>query len=248
MTVGQLAEYFTTRCQGYRRLFDPRVRCMRALDSHGQFKDITDFNPAHQTAEYTEGNPWQYTWLVPHDIHGLVQTLGGRKAFEERLDSLFTASSELNAEANPDITGLIGQYAHGNEPSHHIAYIYSMIGSPKKTARLVRRIMNELYTDQPAGLCGNEDVGQMSAWYILSALGFYQVEPCGGRYIIGSPIVKEATVHLGGGKTLNIRTHGNSDKAIYVSKVVFNGKPVSDFTLRHTDLTQGGTLDIYMKR
>lgn len=248
MTVGQLAEYFTTRCQGYRRLFDPRVRCMRALDSHGQFKDITDFNPAHQTSEYTEGNPWQYTWLVPHDIPGLVQTLGGRKAFEERLDSLFTASSELNAEANPDITGLIGQYAHGNEPSHHIAYIYSMIGSPKKTARLVRRIMNELYTDQPAGLCGNEDVGQMSAWYILSALGFYQVEPCGGRYIIGSPIVKEATVHLDGGKALVIRTHGNSNKAIYVSKVVFNGKPVSDFTLRHTDLTQGGTLDIYMKR
>ena len=248
MTVAQLADYFSTRCQGYRRLFDPRVRCMRSLDSQGQFKGIDGFNPAYQTGEYTEGNPWQYTWLVPHDIQGLVATLGGRKAFEARLDSLFTAPSELNAEANPDITGLVGQYAHGNEPSHHIAYIYSMIGSPKKTARLVRQIMRELYTDQPAGLCGNEDVGQMSAWYLLSALGFYQVEPCGGRYIVGSPIVKEATVHLAGDKTLTIRTHGNSDKAIYVSKVVLNGQTINDFTLRHTDLVQGGTLDVYMRK
>ena len=248
MTVAQLADYFSTRCQGYRRLFDPRVRCMRSLDSQGHFKGIDGFNPAYQTGEYTEGNPWQYTWLVPHDIQGLMATLGGRKAFEARLDSLFTAPSELNAEANPDITGLVGQYAHGNEPSHHIAYIYSMIGSPKKTARLVRQIMRELYTDQPAGLCGNEDVGQMSAWYLLSALGFYQVEPCGGRYIVGSPIVREATVHLAGDKTLTIRTHGNSDKAIYVSKVVLNGQTINDFTLRHTDLVQGGTLDVYMRK
>ena len=248
MTVAQLADYFSTRCQGYKRLFDPRVRCMRSLDRQGHFKDVKDFNPAYQTNEYTEGNPWQYTWLVPHDISGLVETLGGRKAFEARLDSLFTAPSELNAEANPDITGLIGQYAHGNEPSHHIAYIYSMIGSPKKTARLVRQIMSELYTDQPAGLCGNEDVGQMSAWYLLSALGFYQVEPCGGRYIVGSPIVKEATIRLGGGKTLTIRTHGNSDKAIYVGKVLLNGQPIDDFTLRHSDLVQGGMLDVYMRK
>lgn len=248
MTVNQLAHYFSLRSQCYKRLFDPRVRCMRSLDSNGQFKGIDGFNPAFQTGEYTEGNPWQYTWLVPHDIQGLVETFGGRKAFEARLDSLFTAPSELNEEANPDITGLIGQYAHGNEPSHHIAYIYSMIGTPKKTARLVRRIMNELYTDQPAGLCGNEDVGQMSAWYLLSALGFYQVEPCGGRYIVGSPLVESAVLHLADGKTLTIRTHGNSAKAIYVSKIVLNGKVIDDYTLRHADLVQGGTLDIYMRK
>ena len=191
-----------------------------------------------------------------------MQMLGGRDIAVKRLDSLFTADSQLNAEAQPDISGLIGQYAHGNEPSHHIAYLYALMGQPRKTAKLVHQIQRELYTDQPAGLCGNEDVGQMSAWYILSALGFYQVEPCGGRYVLGSPLVKEASIHVGGGKTFTIRTHDLSEKAFYIKKVLLNGRPLSvgsqfqklpkgytaPFILCHEDLVRGGTLDIYMTK
>ena len=246
MSVDELAEYFERRSKNYKRLWDPRVRCLRALDSQGNFRGIEGFNPAYQTTDYTEGNPWQYIWLVPQDMEGLVQTLGGKKAFFGRLDSLFTAPSDLNAEANPDITGLIGQYAHGNEPSHHIAYIYSLLGQPKKTAKLVRKIMRELYTDQPAGLCGNEDVGQMSAWYILSALGFYQLEPCGGRYVMGSPLVEEATLRVGSGKKFHIKVHGNSDKRIYVKKVIVNGKRIEDGILKHEDIVKGGEMEMWM--
>lgn len=241
-------EYLEHRAHGYNNLYDARVGFLRSKNSKGEFNPIDNFNPAHQTSDYTEGNPWQYLWLVPHDVPGLVNMLGGREQALKRLDALFSASSELNAEANPDITGLIGQYAHGNEPSHHIAYLYALMGQPKKTAAIVRRIMRELYTDQPAGLCGNEDVGQMSAWYILSAMGFYQVEPCGGRYVIGSPLVKDADVSVGNGRTLSIRTHNNSDKNIYVKKVTFNGKPITDGILRHEDIVKGGTLDFYMTR
>ena len=174
---------------------------------------------------------------------------------------LFIADSQLNEEAQPDISGLIGQYAHGNEPSHHIAYLYALMGQPRKTAKIVHQIQRELYTDQPAGLCGNEDVGQMSAWYILSALGFYQVEPCGGRYVLGSPLVKEATIHVGNGKAFTIRTHGLSEKAFYIKKAVLNGKPLQRqaldkpkrgeegaLILNHADLVKGGVLDIYMTK
>lgn len=241
-------EYLERRARGYINLYDERVGFLRSKNSEGQFNPIEGFNPAYQTKDYTEGNPWQYLWLVPHDVPGLISLLGGKDTFVRRLDDLFNASSELNAEANPDISGLIGQYAHGNEPSHHIAYLYAMAGQPKQTARIVRRILRELYTDQPAGLCGNEDVGQMSAWYILSALGFYQVEPCGGRYIIGSPLVKEAVLQVADGKTFTIRTHGGSDKAIYVKKAVLNGKPITDGVLHHEDIVRGGTLDFYMGR
>ena len=241
-------EYLERRARGYINLYDERVGFLRSKNSEGQFNPIEGFNPAYQTKDYTEGNPWQYLWLVPHDVPGLISLLGGKDTFVRRLDDLFNAPSELNAEANPDISGLIGQYAHGNEPSHHIAYLYAMAGQPKQTARIVRRILRELYTDQPAGLCGNEDVGQMSAWYILSALGFYQVEPCGGRYIIGSPLVKEAVLQVADGKTFTIRTHGGSDKAIYVKKAVLNGKPITDGVLHHEDIVRGGTLDFYMGR
>lgn len=241
------ADYFHRRASGYTSLYDQRVRFLRAHNSAGEFPSTDGFNPAFQTRDYTEGNPWQYLWLVPHDVDGLCQMLGGRKQTLARLDSLFTADSNLNAEANPDITGLIGQYAHGNEPSHHIAYLYTLLGQPDKTARLVRKIMTELYTDQPAGLCGNEDVGQMSAWYILSALGFYQVQPCGGNYVIGSPLVKEAKVNVGNGRTLLIRTHNNSSKHFRVRSVKFNGRDIKDFTLHHSDIMQGGTIDYYMK-
>lgn len=243
--------YFYNRSMGYKRLFDPELLCMRALDTKGNFRPREGFNPCHQTSDYTEGNPWQYTWLVPHDVQGLVQCFPSEQAFIERLDSLFLASSELNADANPDITGLIGQYAHGNEPSHHVLYLYNYVGQPWKAARRIRQVMDELYTDQPAGLCGNEDVGQMSAWYIMSALGLYQVEPCGGIYQIGSPIVREARMKVSGGEFI-IRTHGlrrgsvPARGAIYVHHVELNGKAYPLSYLRHEDIVKGGTLDVYM--
>ena len=264
--IQKTVEYLDERAHSYPKLYDPRVGFLRSRNSKGEFNGIDDFNPAYQTGDYTEGNPWQYLWLVPHDVDGLMQMLGGRETAVKRLDDLFNADSQLNDEANPDITGLIGQYAHGNEPSHHVAYMFALMGQPRKTAKIVHQIQRELYTDQPAGLCGNEDVGQMSAWYILSALGFYQVEPCGGRYVLGSPLVKEATLHVGGGKTFTIRTHDLSEKAFYIKRVLLNGQPLpactafkacteklpkgytAPFILRHEDIMQGGTLDIYMSK
>ena len=238
--------YFFNRSMGYKKMFDPEKQCMRALSKAGKFRDEPDFNPGHQTRDYTEGNPWQYTWLVPHDVHGLVACFPSEKAFINRLDSLFLADGDLGENANPDITGLIGQYAHGNEPSHHIIYLYNYVGQPWKTQQRVRQVMSELYTDQPAGLCGNEDVGQMSAWYILSAMGLYQVEPCGGKYQLGSPIVEEAVIPVKDNKTFTVRTHGNSDKAIYVKDVRLNGKPYPYSYIYYTDIMAGGTLDFYM--
>ena len=250
--IQQAIDYLDRRSHGYTQLYDSRVGFLRSKNSQGEFNPIDGFNPAHQTSDYTEGNPWQYLWLVPHDVEGLMKMLGGREVAVKRLDDLFKADSKLNDDANPDITGLIGQYAHGNEPSHHTVYLYALMGEPRKTAKIVKQIQRELYTDQPAGLCGNEDVGQMSAWYILSALGFYQVEPCGGRYVLGSPLVQEATLHVGDGKTFTIRTHGLSDKAIYIKRALLNGQPLGSkdapLILRHEDIVRGGTLDIYMSK
>lgn len=235
--------HFAGIAQNYKKLYDPRVRCMRALSNRGEFRSLEGFNPGHQTGDYTEGNPWQYTWLVPHDVNGLVELMGGRQSFSARLDSLFLADSDLGEHANPDITGLIGQYAHGNEPSHHVLYLYNYVGEPRKTQRLVRKVLDELYTDQPAGLCGNEDVGQMSAWYILSALGLYQVEPCGGIYQLGSPIVKEAVMKVRDGKTFTIRTQG---RGVYVKKVKLNGLEYKKTSIDYRDIVAGGTLEFFM--
>lgn len=238
--------YFQNRSMGYKRMFDKEKLCMRALSTEGKFRDEPDFNPCHQTRDYTEGNPWQYTWLVPHDVKGLIACFPSQQAFINRLDALFEADGDLGENANPDITGLIGQYAHGNEPSHHILYLYNYAGQAWKTQQRVRQVMRELYTDQPAGLCGNEDVGQMSAWYILSALGLYQVEPCGGRYQLGSPIVEEAVLNVGEGKIFTIRTHGNSNEAVYVKEVRLNGKKYTKSYIDYRDIIAGGTLDFYM--
>lgn len=248
--VGETSDsaYFYRRSQGYRRMFDPQRQCMRALSTDGRFRDEPNFNPCYQTRDYTEGNPWQYTWLVPHDVMGLVSCFPSREAFIARLDSLFLADGDLGKDANPDITGLIGQYAHGNEPSHHVLYLYNYVGQPWKTQQRVRQVMSELYSDAPAGLCGNEDVGQMSAWYILSALGLYQVEPCGGRYQLGSPLVEEAVLQVGDGKTFTVRTHGGSPEAIYVREVRLNGKRLSRWWVDYKEIIAGGVLDFYMRK
>ena len=248
--VGETSDsaYFYRRSQGYRRMFDPQRQCMRALSTDGRFRDEPNFNPCYQTRDYTEGNPWQYTWLVPHDVMGLVSCFPSREAFIARLDSLFLADGDLGKDANPDITGLIGQYAHGNEPSHHVLYLYNYVGQPWKTQQRVRQVMSELYSDAPAGLCGNEDVGQMSAWYILAAPGLYQVEPCGGRYQLGSPLVEEAVLQVGDGKTFTVRTHGGSPEAIYVREVRLNGKRLSRWWVDYKEIIAGGVLDFYMRK
>ena len=235
-----------TGAQGYRRLFDPARRYMLPRLKDGTFKPMPDFTPSHQTPEYTEGTPWQYAWLVPHDVPGLISLYPSARAFTDRLDSLFLVTEALNADANPDISGLIGQYAHGNEPGHHIPYLYNYVGQPWKTARTVHQIMTTLYTDRPDGLCGNEDVGQMSAWYILSALGLYQVEPAADRLQLGSPSVTRAELQVGGGKTFTITAKNLSPKNIYVQQVKLNGRPWHESYILYRDIAAGGTLEFTM--
>lgn len=240
------ADYFRKRSQGYRKIYDSRSGFFRGKSSEGLFRPDSAFNPCHQTKDYTEGTPWQYLWLVPHDVPGLIHLMGGKRRFERRLDSLFVVSSDLGTDHNPDISGLIGQYAHGNEPSHHVAYLYNYVGRPEKTGKRVREVMQTFYTDMPDGICGNEDVGQMSAWYVLSAIGFYPVEPCGGIYQIGSPTVRRAEVNVGAGRSLRIITYNNSERSCYIRQIKLNGKKYPYTYLRHEDLVKGGLLEFYM--
>lgn len=241
------AKYFGERAKSYRHYFDKQTGFMRGLSSDGKFR--TPFNPfstVHRQDDYTEGNAWQYTWLVPHDVHGLVKLFGSETNFTTKLDSLFIVNGTLGDNASPDISGLIGQYAHGNEPSHHVLYMYNYVGQPWKAARLIRQTMSEMYKDELDGLSGNEDVGQMSAWYILSAMGLYQVEPAGGKYIIGSPIVDKATMNVGDGKTFTILCPDNSKENIYVQSAKLNGKPYTKSYIMYDDIMRGGTLELQM--
>lgn len=240
-------EYFLNRSKAYKHYFDKSTGFMRGLSSDGKFREsFNPFESVHRDNDYTEGNAWQYTWLVPHDIKGLVDLFGSKEAFVTKLDSLFIAEGSLGEHASPDISGLIGQYAHGNEPSHHVIYMYPYVGQPWKTADKAREVMSVLYNDQPAGLSGNEDVGQMSAWYVLSALGFYQVEPAGGKYIFGSPIVNDAVVKVKDGKTLRITAQNNSAENKYIQSITLNGKPYDKYYIDFKDIEKGGTLDFVM--
>ncbi|MDU1904385.1 MAG: GH92 family glycosyl hydrolase [Dysgonomonas sp.] len=240
-------EYFLKRGQTYARYFDKETGFVRGVTSKGDFR--VPFNPFHSTHredDYTEGNAWQYTWLVPHDVNGLIDLFGSEEAFVSKLDSLFIVEGDLGAEASPDISGLIGQYAHGNEPSHHVLYLYPFVGQQWKTAEKVRQVCTTLYFDKPAGLSGNEDVGQMSAWYIMSALGFYPMAPAGGDYIFGSPLMNEAVVNVGNGKTLTITAHNNSKDNKYIQSVKLNGQPYTKSYINHKDVVAGGTLEFEM--
>ena len=242
-------KYFDRRAQGYRKYFDPATGFMRGVDSSGKFSFPGAFNPFHsapKNRDYTEGNAWQYTWLVPHDVHGLVSLFGSEQRFVEKLDSLFIVEGDLGEEAPPDITGLIGQYAHGNEPSHHVLYMYNYVGQPWKGAKLIRNVLKELYRNAPDGLSGNEDVGQMSAWYILSAMGLYQVEPAGGKYVFGSPLFPEVTMKVGGGRTFTLRAVDVSDENIYIQSARLNGKPYTRSYIMYDDIVRGGTLEFVM--
>ena len=239
--------YFLNRSRSYAKYFDKQTGFMRALSSDGKFR--TPFDPieaAHRVNDYTEGNAWQYTWLVPHDVHGLVNLFGSEKKFVTKLDSLFVVEGDLGENASPDISGLVGQYAHGNEPSHHVIYMYNYVGQPWKAAPLLRKMMNEMYFNEPDGLCGNEDVGQMSAWYILSTVGLYQVDPSGGRYIIGSPLFNRADLNVGNGKTFSVVARNNSDRNIYVQKAYLNGREYKKSYIDYADIKAGGKLELVM--
>lgn len=239
--------YFSGRAKNYSKYFDKRIGFMRGYSSTGEWR--TPFNPikaAHRVDDYTEGNAWQYTWLVPHDVHGLVSLFGSEKAFTTKLDSLFVVEGDMGAEASPDISGLTGQYAHGNEPSHHTIYLYNYVGQPWKAAKLLRKQMTEQYRNDPDGLCGNEDVGQMSAWYIISTLGLYQVDPSGGRFVIGTPLYGSAKINVGGGKTFTVVANNNSDKNIYVQKAKLNGRTLTKSYIEYSDIMNGGKLELTM--
>lgn len=240
-------EYFSRRAMNYRNYFDMETHFMRGRLSDTSWRTpFSPFESVHREDDFSEGNSWQYTWLVPHDVEGLVRLQGSEEDFILKLDSLFTIEGDMGEHASNDITGLIGQYAHGNEPSHHITYLYPFVGQPWKTAEKVRYILDHHYTDKHDGIIGNEDVGQMSAWYILSALGFYQVNPSNGMYVFGSPVMDKATIQLGNGKTMNITYRNNSKTNIYIQRISLNGKDYTKSYIHYKDLMAGGNMVIEM--
>ena len=237
------ADYFAQRAEYYKNLFDPTTRFMRPRNADGTWK--SPFNPSDvghaesSGGDYTEGNAWQYTWHVQHDVDGLIELFGGEQPFLDKLDSVFTTKL---VTAQADVTGLIGQYAHGNEPSHHVAYLYTLAGRPERTQELIRQIFDTQYRNKPDGLCGNDDCGQMSAWYMFSAMGFYPVDPVSGEYVFGAPQLPKFTLHLPGNKTFTIIAEGLSESNKYISNITLNGKPHNRKSISHDEILKGGTL------
>ncbi|TFH38922.1 MAG: glycoside hydrolase family 92 protein [Bacteroidia bacterium] len=235
---------YSQRADYYKNLFDTSTGFMRGRLADGSWKEPFDpLYSSHRQDEYTEGNAWQYTWFVPHDIFGLVELMGGKERFIERLDSLFILDEGVRGEnASSDISGLIGAYAHGNEPGHHTTYIYSVLGESAKTETLVRKIMSEMYHTGIDGLCGNEDCGQMSAWYVFSALGFYPFNPADGRYYFGSPVIDRASISLPGNLLFTVEAKNNSPENIHISGAELNGIRLDRNWITHEELMTGGTL------
>lgn len=239
--------YFYQRSQLYKKYYDSVSQFMRGRLANGNFTEPF-FPKSAQNAnkhDYTEGNAWQYIWLVPQDPYGLINLLGGEKNFINKLDSFFVLPYQFYQGAPPDVSGLIGQYAQGNEPNHHIIYMYAYVGEPYKTAQLVRKICDTFYTSKVNGLCGNDDVGQMSAWYNFSAMGFYPVNTINGEYVLGSPLVNQASIEFEG-KTFKLTAVNNSKKNIYIQKAEWNGKPYTKQFITYKMLTGGGELKLYM--
>ena len=245
-------EKYARFADAYEFYFDPATRFMRGLDSKGEWR--TPFNPRssnHRNDDYCEGTAWQWTWFVPHDIPGLVNLMGGEDAFVGKLDSLFTVSSQLEGEAtSADITGLIGQYAHGNEPSHHITHMYNYVNRPWRTQELVDSVLYNQYFNAPDGLSGNEDCGQMSAWYILAAMGFHPICPGNNRYELTSPVFRKVILSLDNryykGRTFTIIAHHNSPENVYIQSVSLNGKPLNRLWITHEEITKGGVLEFVL--
>ena len=239
MNKKEVYKTYSERAQYYKNVFDPSSQFMR-----GRFRNtwFAPFDPYEVNFNYTEANSWQYSFYVPQDISGFMDLLGGKKALENQLDKLFIAKNETSGRNQADITGLIGQYAHGNEPSHHMAYLYNFVNKPYKTQEKVHQILTELYTNSPDGISGNEDCGQMSAWYIFSSLGFYPVTPASNQYIIGSPLFNKATINLENGKTFTVEMVYKSEENIYIKSAKLNGKNYEYSFINHNDIVNGGTL------
>jgi predicted alpha-1,2-mannosidase len=239
---------FAERAKNYQKVFDPATQFMRGKTVDGRWRESLD--PCEPDfIDYTEGTAWNYTWFVPHDPPGLIALFGGDEPFVKKLDALFVQDTTL-VSRHPDLTGLIGQYIHGNEPCHHILYLYAYAGEPWKTQPRVRQVMKSFYGNKRDGVCGNDDCGQMSAWYILSALGIYPVNPSSSVYVIGSPLVDRATIHLDPkyqkGKTFTVIAENNSPKNIYVQSATLNGKPLKRSWISHTEIVDGGELTLKM--
>ena len=236
----EVYQTYQSRGQNYRNLFDPQSEFMRAKGVNGEFR--RDFDPnAYHPEDYCEANAWQYSFFVPQDVTGLIDMMGGAAPFEAQLDAMFEAEQTVG-EFPEWISGYIGQYVHGNEPSHHVPYLYQYVGKGYKTQKYVRQVMDKLYHTAPDGLSGNEDAGQMSAWYLFSALGFYPVNPVSGEYVLGSPEVSSAKIHLENGKTFSVQALNQSKENVYVQSASLNGQPLQQFFIRHSDILAGGSL------
>lgn len=240
-------ERFMKRSAFYRNLFNPETGFFQSKNDKGEW--IEPFDPYKYGANggypFTEGNAWQYFWYVPQNIPDLITLTGGNKAFTAKLDTFFTVNHQ-SGELNDNASGFVGQYAHGNEPSHHVAYLYTCAGEPWKTQKYVAHIMNNLYNDTSSGYAGNDDCGEMSAWYIFGALGFYPVNPASGEYIIGTPMLEEATIHLPDGKTFAIKAPRKKGNEIYIRSIKLNGKKHTKNYITHQDILNGGTLEFVM--
>ncbi|MBN1479695.1 GH92 family glycosyl hydrolase [candidate division KSB1 bacterium] len=239
--------YFKQRSQAFRNVFEPNSGFMRGRRADGFF--VEPFDPtfaSYGPSDFIEGNAWQYMWFVPHDVAGLIELLGGDEAFVDKLDQLFGTETSSSEGKPIDITGLIGEYAHGNEPSHHTAYLYTFAGQPWKSQQRLNEIMTTLYTNQPDGLCGNEDMGQMSAWYIFSAIGFYPVNPADGRYVFGTPQFERVEIAMPSGKVFTVKTTGLAEKNIYIQSVKLNGQEYDKGYIEHKAMLDGGTLEFVM--
>jgi len=242
------AAYFLKRSESYKSYFDPETGFMRGRLSNGQW--TTPFDPVysrHEGSDYTEGNAWQYLWIVPQNPEGLIGLLGGKEKFADKLEQLFNVTEGVKGEqASPDISGLIGAYAHGNEPGHHTTFLFNYCGRPWRTQELNRQIQTTMYKNTPDGLCGNEDCGQMSAWYIFSALGLYPVNPSDLRYQFGSPIIQEAKIEVAPGKFFTVKAPLASKENMYIQEVSFNGKALDRSYITHEEIMSGGILEFKM--
>ncbi len=240
----EIADEFYRRSQNYRNVFNPETLFMQPRDSKGNF--IPNYDPEAYIEDICESNGWQYYWSVAHDIDGLIELTGGEARFAERLDSMFTYETTDKSKLPIFSTGMIGQYAHGNEPGHHVIYLYNRVKQPWKTQQYAAQVMHTLYKNTPDGICGNEDCGQMSSWYVFSAMGFYPVDPISGQYEIGSPIFPEVKMYLANGKTFVVRAENVSDENIYIQSVTVNGQPYNKSYITHEMIMQGDTIHFVM--
>ena len=240
----EIADEFYKRAQNYRNVYNPATSFMQPRDEKGNF--AANFSPDDYTEDICESNGWQYFWSVPQDLDGLVGLVGSKERFAEKLDSMFTYVPKSTEDLPIFSTGMIGQYAHGNEPSHHVIYLYNKVGQPWKTQKYVAEVLHNLYQNAPDGICGNEDCGQMSAWFVFSSMGFYPVDPISGKYEIGTPIFPEVKMHLANGKTFAVLAPAVSRENIYVQSVKLNGRPYDKSYITHEQIMNGDTLEFEM--